>query len=282
MKCLIINVDDVGLSSVVNEAARICYENGCITGVSVMPCGQAFSQSAEMLQELDKTEVGVHLTLTGNFTPATKTTEKIKTIVRENGCFFAGYKDILTKYLVNKINPDEVFLEWENQIEQILKQNLKITHIDSHEHVHMFPKYLNLAIKLARKYNIKYIRIPRENNNIIFKDFSIKDAIRYSALRLCIGVSPRLNKEEDIKENDAFLGHFHAGRIDKGIFEYMFKNLEDGVTELGVHLCQKSDEFQTKFPWYKNAHKELEALLSLDITSLCEQNSVKLILHSQI
>ena len=42
------------------------------------------------------------------------------------------------------------------------KLGFSISHLDSHQHLHMFPGLWNITLQLSNKYNIPIIRIPAE------------------------------------------------------------------------------------------------------------------------
>ncbi|MFH1836913.1 MAG: ChbG/HpnK family deacetylase [Candidatus Omnitrophota bacterium] len=237
-KSLIINADDLGISPAVNEAVRGYYVSGTITGASLMACGEYFSDACSMLREINKKDIGVHLTLTGNFRPVTEDLSLVSTLLGKEKTFPEGYGSLVLKYFRNAIKADEIMREFGSQIEKVAREGFNITHIDSHEHIHMIPGILKKTIELAQKYKITYIRIPVEPLYVIKKSFSIKDLIRYTALRSASFFSCAMNSLEnkkDIRHNTAFLGHFHSGRLDDEIILFMIKNLPQGIAEVALH-----------------------------------------------
>ena len=267
MRFLIINADDFGSSSAVNGAVRTCYEKGVITGVSVMACGKEFNEACAILQSLGKAEVGAHLTLTGKFFPCTDPAEAVRTLTRENGEFFDNYRQFAAPYFGRKIDRDEIYLEFANQIKKIKEKGLTVTHLDSHEHIHMFPGLFKITVFLADEFGIPYIRIPVEKWSVAKKQFAAKDILRHACLKLFA-----LKARSDIsgtrtKYNDAFWGHFHSGRVTADVLDFMMENLAEGVNELAVHPAEGSGE--------------LNALLSGGWKRYIDTGQVRLISHSQ-
>ena len=65
----------------------------------------------------------------------------------------------------------EVKNELSAQIEKILDCGIKISHIDSHQHLHVLPKIFDLTLELANHYKIKFIRFPKER----FRRYMLRD-----------------------------------------------------------------------------------------------------------
>ena len=239
-KKLIINADDAGLSDDINKAIRRGFQENVITSTSIIACGESFKQAAEMFHVIKKTNIGVHLTLTGSFFPTT--TGTISSLTKD-GRFLKDYQLLLSKYLRQEINMDEVALEFNSQIDKVKKEGLSISHFDSHEHIHLFPKILEVVIRLAKENNIKYIRIPAEPTNVFLKEFKVKDAIRYSGLKaFVLGVKKKV-QDNGLLCNDYFWGHFHSGRLNAEILSFMLDNLKPGINELCVHPAYASEDF---------------------------------------
>ena len=267
MKKLIINADDAGLSKEANEAIGKCFKSDVVTGTSVIACGASFNEAVEMLHSVGKAEVGVHLTLTGDFTPVSKDTGRIKTLLDETGKFNEGYQKFALRYFLGKINADEISYELASQIKKVRETGLKITHLDSHEHIHMLPRVLKTVLILADEFKVPYIRFSSERIGAIKKSFRVKDLLRYMCLKVFAPMAKRSIDSFNIKRNDFFLGHFHSGRISDDILCSMLDGLKDGVTELAVHPAQDV---------------ELETLLNGKWKSLAAEKDIQLSTFSRI
>jgi predicted glycoside hydrolase/deacetylase ChbG (UPF0249 family) len=282
MKSLIINADDVGFSSAINEAARICYQEGRITGVSVTACGTRFLEAAEMLRGIEKKDVGVHLTLTGDLSPCAQDKSGVSTLIGRDGKFMNGYKSFASRYFLGKIDPAQVYLELSSQIKKVQDEGLTVTHLDSHEHVHMFPEILEATIKLAGEFNVPYIRLPLEPSRIMRKSFSVGDFMRHFSLVLFTPGGKKRVTQANIKYNRTFLGHFHAGRINYDVFCFLLDNLREGINELAVHPAVSSEDFSKKYPWYKNAEGEFSFLTKENWKKRIASSGIRLASHKDV
>jgi predicted glycoside hydrolase/deacetylase ChbG (UPF0249 family) len=282
MRSLIVNADDVGLSDGVNEAVRRSYLSGAITGVSVMACGRCFREAAAMLRDLEKPETGVHLTLTGGFFPCTKTASKIKSLLNKRGAFPGDYWAFMARYFRKKTRMDEIYLELVNQIKKVKEEGLTITHLDSHEHVHIFPGVLKVVVSLAKEFNIPYIRLPLERTVVTRIGFRVIDLLRHEGLKAFASRAGKTITAANLKHNDTFLGHFHSGRIDDDVLVFMMKNLAEGVSELALHPGVTSrGVLSDPVHHHSNAPIELDALLNGKWRQLSESEGIRLISHKE-
>lgn len=281
MKSLIINADDAGLSGSINEAVRACYRANVITGTSLMACGTKFAEAAGMLGRIGRPEVGVHLTLTGGLPPCTQDRMRIRSLLREGGRFPRDHRSFAALYFRRKIAPEHVRTELAEQIEKVKNGGLRVTHLDGHEHIHMFPDVLKVTLSLALEFGVPYVRLPRENARVLRWAFSIRDLIRYASLRsFTPGAVDQMSRAK-IVHNDRFLGHFHAGRISDDILSSMMDGLGEGVTELAVHPAVMSRELLDESPWHRNAQRELDVLLSGNWRQRALIGGIRLISHRE-
>jgi len=267
MKRLIINADDAGLSKEADSAIEQCFKAGAVTGTSIIACGPDFLEAVEMLRGMGKDEAGVHLALTGGFAPVSKDLGRIKTLLGEKGVFVKGYRQFAIRYFLGRISVDAISLELACQIKKVRDAGLKITHVDSHEHIHMLPGVLKRVLVLADEFKIPYVRFSSEKCGVMKRSFCVKDLLRYICLKAFTPMAKRKIDSSNIKRNDSFLGHFHSGRVDDGILCSMMEGLKDGVTELAVHPA---------------SNVELETLLNGKWRTLAAEKGIRLVSHSEI
>ena len=55
-----------------------------------------------------------------------------------------------------------MYTELDAQFQKIGATNLPITHVDSHQHMHVLPQILPIVVALMKKYKIRKMRIPEE------------------------------------------------------------------------------------------------------------------------
>lgn len=279
-RTLIVNADDGGYSDAVNEAIRACYLAGAITGASVMACGRSFRGAASMLRQIGKTEVGAHLTLTGGLSPATQDVASVSSLVGPDGFFPATCRAFLARYFAGRIRKDEVCTEFNSQVARIREQGLEVTHLDSHEHIHVLPAVREIVVALALDMAVPYVRYPTEDPAVMGKKRTARDLLRYAALKAFCVYGRRTFLSGNVCCNNSFLGCFHAGRISNDVLSFMVGVLKDGVTELAVHPCVNCREFLKASPWYRNGPTELDSLISGQWRQTLEDERIMLVPHS--
>jgi predicted glycoside hydrolase/deacetylase ChbG (UPF0249 family) len=126
------------------------------------------------------------------------------------------------------------------QIERILQYH-KITHIDSHIHIHAIPTIFDLFIKLAKEYNIEYIRTQKEIPYLVCnKIFNLKlpiNILKNCLLNYFSYINIPKIKENKLKTNDYFVGVMYTGNMDKFTILNGLKqiNEENSLTEVLIH-----------------------------------------------
>lgn len=133
---VVIVADDLGLSSVVNRAILAGLDSGWLTGASVLATSLAFEQVAPALAGR---ELGLHADVS-EFPSLLGPLPR-----RHRGWYLPGAKAAL----VNEITA---------QAERILATGARLTHADSHQHLHYQPVVLAALREVAKKLGIPWIR----------------------------------------------------------------------------------------------------------------------------
>ena len=155
-KNFILNADDFGMSKAFNEAVLEGYTKGILTSASICANGEAFDGAInEILPQCPKLSLGVHLNIIEG-----KSLAECPLLTDKNGQFNNGYISMILKSLDIEFL-EQVEMEFRAQIEKVLKV-AKVDHIDSHVHTHAIPNLFKLTAKLAKEYNIPYIRTQFE------------------------------------------------------------------------------------------------------------------------
>ncbi len=250
-KKLIITADDFGLGENTNEDIMECFTRGAVTDTSLLAVGDSFEHAVKLAGENNINKIGAHLAMTGPFKPLTPTT------------FSKSYIPFLIRYFARRVKKDEIYAEFKSQILKIKKEGFTITHIDSHQHIHMLPGILKIVIRLIKEENIGYVRLPQERINIFTNLLDPLALIRNLLLLPMCGLSGRLLDAPGIKHNDYFAGHARALRLTKKDLMGAVSDLKDGLTELGCHPG--------------NRKEELKALCDTDFINEIKARSIELV-----
>jgi chitin disaccharide deacetylase len=163
---VIINADDLGMSPEVNEAILALVACQKVTSCTLMANGPAFAAAAARIHLYPQCSFGIHLNAT-EFRPLT-TNPDLQGALDANGNFRkANLHRPMGIPLMRAI-----WDEWCAQIERAQSHGVNISHIDSHDHIHVRKPQLIYCLKhLQKKYDIAKIRISK---NIYSPNYPIK------------------------------------------------------------------------------------------------------------
>jgi len=273
---LIITADDFGIAEDANRGIIECYKKGVITDMSFLAPGEGFSNAVKLAKENNIKKLGIHLTLTGPFKPL-NSPGIVPSITENDGEFPASYKKLFLKYFLGKISLDDIYREFKKQIEKVKNEGFIITHVDSHEHIHMMPGILKVVIKLMNEYNIESIRFPYERLKVIYKIKNVKAWFSNIILSSMCLIGKRVLNNAGVKYNNGFIGHAKAHKLDKEYIIQFLDSLACGVTELGCHPGFHSKEPGRHYPYCENREKELEFLCGLDLFNDIKKRDIELV-----
>ena len=226
-KKLIINADDYGISTEVNDAIENLVTSGDLTDVSVLANGWSYEPAAVFLRYNPQISVGVHLNVIEGI--ALSPSNKIEVLMGAHGQF-VNLRQLIWRWLMSPLAVARaVEIEWRAQIELMLRDGLVITHADSHQHVHAFPPFWRVLTRLCGEYGIPALRFPSERNAIGTR--------RAAALVLgkSAAVGSMISRRRSLTTSDHFLGFKRMGIYGEREMADDLKELKDGVTEMIVH-----------------------------------------------
>ncbi len=217
---LIVTSDDVGLHRGMTEGAIRGHREGIVTACSVVANGAAFEDAAERLKDVPALEVGVHLTLVE---------EKPLTRMR----FPKKYTSFVPLYVARLISRTAIERELRAQIERVLLSGLRVTHLNGHQHLHLLPGIFAMAARLAREYDIPYVRIVDDRGG----------GERALSMRVLSALGRRARA--------AFTNDYTIGVANAGHLRDVLPLLErvEGVTELVTHPGVGVDGYGWGYAW---------------------------------
>jgi predicted glycoside hydrolase/deacetylase ChbG (UPF0249 family) len=120
--------------------------------------------------------------------------------------------------------------EIDKQVMAFLEGGLIPSHIDTHHHVHGFPRIFELLIEIMDRYGIRAIRFSKKGYALLGrKDISIT-------------AEQAQWMEDALRERDIL----HPHHLIDPIFAFSLKEIPAGVTELMVHPSKGGDEWRQK------------------------------------
>jgi predicted glycoside hydrolase/deacetylase ChbG (UPF0249 family) len=148
---LILNADDFGLSEDTVAATIECFEAGALTSATIMPGMPATPQAISFGREHPELGFGVHLTVTGELgLRPLAGAEAVPALVDRDGVFFAP-RAARARALTGRLDRRQLALEIEAQVRAVRDAGIRVTHVDSHRHLHKFAPFRDaLAAALPR------------------------------------------------------------------------------------------------------------------------------------
>lgn len=130
-RLLIVHADDLGFSHAVNAATIRALEAGAVSSASLMAPCPWFPEIADYARAHPERDWGLHLTLTSERTfyrwGPVASRERLASLLDPNGYFHQDWAEPA------RIQPAEVELELNAQIERAVGMGLRLTHLDSHQ-----------------------------------------------------------------------------------------------------------------------------------------------------
>jgi len=275
---LIVHADDFGLSEKVNEGILESHLNGILTSTSIMATGSAFDHAISIAKSLPSLDVGVHLTLVEE--EPVLDSDTLPSLINKDGKFHFGAMEFTKRYMTGKICLQEVESELQAQITKVTNSGVNVSHLDSHQHLHMLPRVLNITVELAKKFGIHAIRIPKESVHVNMlaerRFFS-----RVPAL-LILRFFCHKARNMPVTRTDHFAGFFYGGNLHKKNLQKVIKHLPiNGTCELMCHPGI-DDPVSNYDHWGYHWSKELEALTNPVVSSLISSKGIKIISYREL
>ncbi len=169
---IIINADDCGMSRKVNKHIEQAILSQKISSTTVMANMNDFEGAVELYKKYNShISFGVHLNLTEG-TPLIHSNILLEQGILKNekgAITFTG--NFRYKYL-NKEVSKALYQELDAQINKVVDSGIKISHIDSHHHIHTGVFVLPIIKQLAKDYRINKIR--RVSNTALKKSILLQ------------------------------------------------------------------------------------------------------------
>ena len=282
MKKIIINCDDFGATKKTNLAIAEALKRNKASSASILSNGKHFKHAISQIKKHAKNNFfGIHL----NLTEGKSLYRNKNNLLTDNQNNFKKKPEFffLANYLsVKKKLSKFIYLEFKEQILNIKKRGIKISHFDSHQHIHHVPFINDIIKKLAKEFNIKKIRHVNEKlifsnffKNFFFKLFS-NNYLKFLLIKIY------KKKITYFKSPDYFFGILSSGRIDiNELFEYIDSVDNNKTIELCIHpsfLQKKKDNNKyQKFYTSINRNYERKLLFSNILKTKLDERKIKLI-----
>jgi predicted glycoside hydrolase/deacetylase ChbG (UPF0249 family) len=233
---LIVNADDFGLTSGVNRAIAELHHQGKLTSATLM--ARAFATEDAIARSLMTPSLGVgcHVVLVDG-EPVLPPSEIPTLADPGTGRFHPMLASFLRRALAGRIRGAEIEAEAEAQIRLLQGRGLRLTHIDTHKHTHMFPAVLRPVLRAARAAGISAVRNPFEaawsRRTTTHAPFVRR--IEVSLLQRLEPAFRRIVAEYGFSTTNGAIGVLATGTLDATTLRSLLKSIPPGTWELVTH-----------------------------------------------
>ncbi|MDQ2915196.1 MAG: ChbG/HpnK family deacetylase [Chloroflexota bacterium] len=245
MKRLIVNADDFGRSSGVDDGIARAHREGIVTSTTYLTNAPSTEHAAAIARAMPSLDVGVHLVLT-YARPLTDPT-RIPTLVRQDGSFWRP-----TELLARRIDKQEALVEYRAQYARARELiGREPTHVDTHHWVHDHPPLSWAVAELARE------------TGAAARSHTPKQRDEYRA--------------KGVRTPDHFTREFqHPGHIGLEDLLALLGRLDDGVTELMCHPGEPDPELVASSAYARERPLELAVLTDPRVRARLERDGTAL------
>lgn len=254
MALLIVNADDFGLTPGVCRAIRDGHRHGVVTETSMLAVAPAFDLAVAMATsgDCDGLGIGAHLAVVGEDPPLLSARE-VPSLVDRRGHFWSSWREFLPRATAGRIDRDDLRREFAAQLERLRGSGIALSHVDTHQHLHLWPLVREVVLDLAVAAGIGAIRVPHSGNR--------GPRGRYVARlsrRLAVAAD-----ERGVRHTDSFAGLDEAGHATAPVLAGMVGHLSHlgaGSAEIGCHPGDAADPERRRYAWGFDWPGELDAL----------------------
>jgi predicted glycoside hydrolase/deacetylase ChbG (UPF0249 family) len=254
-KQLVINADDFGWDKDTCQATIDCMEAGSITSATIMTDRPATEMACEYaVKNAHRFSFGLHFNIVDQHRPLTK---DVDSLIDPGTGLFRDSGQQRKQALLWRLDSLQLQQELLAQLGVLSKNNVKVSHIDSHGHLHKFPNVISALKKVLDQGNIKRVRRPQ---NLFGPGARL-------TTRIVNGVSIPFFRSLTSTTHFLTISSYKSNW-----FRHLLAILPNGITELAVHPGYVE-------PW---RNEELRPLLDKTFSPLLAEHGIQLINFSHI
>lgn len=270
---LIINADDLGIHPRTNQGIFDSFDHGVLTSATLLVTTPFLEETAREVRRR-RLPVGLHLSLT--LGKALAPHQQLPDIVDAAGNMMKSASHFMLLSGPNRARPaiyQQIHREFDAQFSRARDEGIALTHVDSHQHVHMNPHIFTIVEELAGKYGVSKIRFSREPllafeiTTNLWVNLQQKNVGKLLLARaMARRIRPRLGT------SDWFFGLMYSGRFTPRAFGKLVAHIgrAGGRYEIGIHPGHPVEAEASVYPnpgvdaFIKSPHRETELRLLTD------------------
>ena len=286
MRRLVVNADDLGLTSGINGAIVKAHTDGVVTSATLMARGGAFCEAAALAKQLPQLSVGCHVVLIDG--QPVLPPQQVPSLT-QSAHFPDGLKTFATRALSGQLDSAEIAAEAKAQIRKLQGAGIFVSHFDTHKHTHMFPKVLRPLLLAAAECGVRAVRNPFGPRLPLRVPELLKRPnlwTRWAEVRVLgtfAGKFQKAIRREGFVTTDGTLGIEITGTMDEMLFTAVAASIPEGTWELVCHPGYNDSSLQTvKTRLRESREVELRVLSSPRTREILARQGVELISYRDL
>ena len=294
MRKLIVNADDLGLTSGVNRAIIETHIGGVVSSATMMANGAAFDDAVTLARSAPNLSVGCHVILVDG-TPVSPP-DAVDTLLAirsaEPDKFYSSLSAFAARAMLGGFDRDQLVAEVTAQIRKIQSAGLQVTHLDTHKHAHIFPEILAALLRAARICGVRAIRNPFvpvkamparqfKGNRELWK--------RYGQVRMLHTFSGQFlqrTKRAGLLTPDGVVGVIETGSLESYGYSSLLRrtlaSLPEGTWELVCHPGYADADLRAARTRLLDSREEERRLLtSTELRQFLEEQKIRVISYRE-
>jgi chitin disaccharide deacetylase len=259
-RCMVVNGDDFGFSSGVNQAIIQAHEHGILTSASLMVTGAALDEAVELARSHPNLGVGLHVVLTcgrSRLPPV-----GIPQLVNSRGEFSTNPTIAGLIYQFHPFARQQLHAEIRAQLEGFRETGLPLSHVDGHLHLHCHPVVLSILAELAPEFGIRTIRLPFEELHLSvngYRPANLNKVLLWGVFAQLRRMGIKILRSQNIHYLERVYGLLHTDQITEAYLLQLIPTITANCVELYAHpaISLPGEPFNGK-----TGQQELAALIS--------------------
>lgn len=240
---LIVNADDFGLAPGVNRAVLELHAAEVLTSATMMAQAAATEEAVRIALAMPTLGVGCHVVLVDG-APTSPRKDIASLVDRNTGSLHSSPGSFLKRLYTARIRSAEVEAEAAAQISLLQSYGVRLTHIDTHKHMHMFPLVLRPVLRAAKAAGIHAVRNPFEPLWSLNATANAPELRRAEVvlLRRFEAKFRRIVEKEGFETTDGAIGVLATGSVNLATMHALISAMPEGTWEFVSHPGYRDEQ----------------------------------------
>jgi predicted glycoside hydrolase/deacetylase ChbG (UPF0249 family) len=231
---LIVNADDFGLTPGINRGVIELAEMHALSSTTLMANGSAFGDAIKTTGKAAGLDVGCHVVVIDG-SPISSPAD-IPTLLQKNETFRDSLARFATELQRGRVSEKEIEAEAIAQIQRLQSAGLRVTHVDTHKHTHLFPRVARPLMRAAVHCGVPAIRNPFEQSwSASLTRGALLRKMEVAVLRNFQSSFHKVRRAAGLKTTDGSIGVSATGHLDEANLARLLKEAPEGTWELVCH-----------------------------------------------